>query len=577
MSSAEQQYSQIEKESLSCVFGVKRFHSYLFGSQFVLITDHKPLISLLHEHHAIPTSVSARIQRWALTLSMYNYRISFKPSGAHSNADVLSRLPLPSTVQDPPIPEETVLALSELSESPIAVDQVRTWTRRDPVLSKVLQFLWNGWPSHSEVVDPLMKPFVTRKLELSVQDNVILWGTRVVIPSPGRELLLQELHACHPGIARMKTLARMFVWWPGLDFDIEQFVQQCSICQSQQSVPPAVTIQPWKWPSVPWYRIHLDLAGPFLGQMFLILIDAHSKWLEVRQLSSITSASIISSLRLIFAQFGLPSVVVTDNGRNFNSEEFELFLHSNGIQHKFSSPYHPSSNGLAERAVQIFKREMKKITNGSLQERLTHVLFYNHITPQSTTGLSPAELLQNRRLRCRLDLIKPDIRARVIGQQSKQQSYSAKARDRQFDVGEAVYVKNFRSGSQSPWISGKIKCPVGNVAYNIISDDGRELNRHVDHIRKRLDTHPPLEVPSTESSSISHSLPLVSPPFVSPPPELPAELPPELPASDSVIPSFHSSETERSSVDEVTPTRYPIRQRGRPDRYTPSDFRGRNM
>ncbi len=183
-----------------------------------------------------------------------------------------------------------------------------------------------------------MKPFVTRKLELSVQDNVIHWGTRVVIPSPGCELLLQELHACHPGNARMKTLAHMFVWWPGLDFDIEQFVQQCSICQSQRSVPPAVTIQPWKWPSVPWYRIHLDLAGPFLGQMFLILIDAHSKWLEVRQLSSITSASIISSLRLIFAQFGLPSVVVTYNGRNFNSEEFELFLHSNGIQHKFSSP-----------------------------------------------------------------------------------------------------------------------------------------------------------------------------------------------------------------------------------------------
>ena len=139
--------------------------------------------------------------RSPLVFNVYDYRISFKPSGSHNNADALSRLSLPSTVQDPPIPEETVLALSELSESPISVDQVRTWTRRDPFyFLKVLHFLWNGWPNDSEVVDPLVKPFVARKLKLSVQDNVILWGTRVVIPSSGQELPLQELHACHPGM-----------------------------------------------------------------------------------------------------------------------------------------------------------------------------------------------------------------------------------------------------------------------------------------------------------------------------------------------------------------------------------------
>ena len=106
-------------------FRVKKFHSYLFGHPISLVTDHKPLITLLHEHRAIPTSVSARIQRWALTLSMYEYRIMFKPSGSHGNADALSRLPLPSMVQDPPIPVDTVLVLNELSESPISsVDQI---------------------------------------------------------------------------------------------------------------------------------------------------------------------------------------------------------------------------------------------------------------------------------------------------------------------------------------------------------------------------------------------------------------------------------------------------------------------
>ena len=281
LSTAEQNYSQIEKETLACVFGVKKFHSYLYGHKFLLVTDHKPLLTLLHEHHGIPTTTSNRIQRWALTLSLYEYSISFKSSSAHSNADALSRLPLVTATEEPPLPSETVLLLDQLSESPISVDQIRTWTRRDPRLSRIFQFVLSGWPSTVDPADMDLKPFFTRKLELSVVYGVILWGNRVVVPSPGRDLLLQELNACHPGIARMKTLARMFVWWPHLDSDIEAFVKKCTICQSQRSAPPAVPIRPWTWPTTPWYRLHVDLAGPFLGHMWLIVIDAHSKWLEV--------------------------------------------------------------------------------------------------------------------------------------------------------------------------------------------------------------------------------------------------------------------------------------------------------
>ena len=152
---------------------------------------------------------------------------------------------------------------------------------------------------------------------------------------------------------------------------------------------------------------------------------------------STTSTSVITTLRTIFAQFGLPSVIVTDNGRNFTSAEFEVFLSSNGIKHLLSSPYHPSSNGLAERAVQSFKQSMSKLKDGSLLTKLSHVLFYSHITPNSTTGLSPAELLQNRRLRSHLDLLRPDIEACVIDRQTKQQFYANQhSKLRQFKVGE---------------------------------------------------------------------------------------------------------------------------------------------
>ena len=125
LSAAERKYSQIEKETLACVYGVKKFHSYLYGRRFRLVTDHKPLLSLLHEHHAIPTTTSNRIRRWALTLSMYDYTLMFKSSKSHANADALSRLPISDHSPDPRIPPETVLLLDQISESPITVSHIR--------------------------------------------------------------------------------------------------------------------------------------------------------------------------------------------------------------------------------------------------------------------------------------------------------------------------------------------------------------------------------------------------------------------------------------------------------------------
>ena len=412
-----------------------------------------------------------------------------------------------------------------------------------------------------------LKPFFNRRLELSTQDGVLLWGNRVVVPPPGRDLILQELHACHRGTARMKTLARMFVWWPCLDKDIEQFVYACSVCQSQRPAPPPVPIRPWSWPTTPWSRLHLDLAGPFLGHMFLVLMDAHSKWLEVRILSSTTSSVIVSTLRSIFAQFGLPSIIVSNNGRYFTSSEFQQFLCQNGIKHFLSSPYHPSSNGLAERGVQIFKKEMAKFKEGSLADRLSHILFYNHITPQTTTGLMPAELLQNRRLRSRLDLIKPDLQSHIGRKQYDQQRFSnILSRDRHFSTDEAVYVHNFAKGEK--WIAGKILKNIGEVSYEVILDDGRHFRRHVDHIRKRYDQEPtpggPIVCPSLFESSTtvptdsSVALTTLSPSESSP--NFSSEL-----TKSSTTPSSDSTTTEPPSDSLVIPPspsaspRYPKR------------------
>ena len=151
----------------------------------------------------------------------------------------------------------------------------------------------------------------------------------------------------------MKNLARMYVWWPGISQDIESTIHHCEQCQLQQSVPP---LRPWSWPTTPWMRLHLDYSGPFEGTMILVLIDAHSKWIEAVHTPNSTSSTVIEELREKFAQFGIPQTIVSDNGMYFTSAEFESFLRGNGIQHLTTAPYHPASNGLAERAVQIIKK-----------------------------------------------------------------------------------------------------------------------------------------------------------------------------------------------------------------------------
>ena len=476
LNSAERNYSQLEKEGLSCVFGVKRFYSYLFGHSFTLITDHKPLLGLLSEQKPTSPQASARIRRWSLYLSMFEYTLKFRNTTAHANADALSRLPLPEVPAVTQTPPELVLLADHLANSPVSAHQIRDWTRRDPQLAPIIQFVQQGWPSFCAEQDQLA-PFFDKKTELSIHEGCLLWGSRVVVPTPCREAVLLELHEGHPGCTRMKGLARMYVWWPGITKDIENTVRHCSECQQHQPTPPVAPLHPWAWPTRPWARLHLDYAGPVQGKMILILIDAHSKWIEAICTPSATSSAVIEELRTLFAQFGIPETIVTDNGSCFDSAEIEAFFENNGIKHITSAPYHPASNGLAKRAVQIVKRGLKKITQGSMRSRLAKTLFTYRLTPQTTTGISPGELLLGRRPRSRLDLLKPHTAERVERSQIKQkEQHDSKSRERKLNVGDNVFVKNYHHGDK--WLPGMIQKKTGPVSFVVKLTDGRVRRCH---------------------------------------------------------------------------------------------------
>ncbi len=481
LNAAEKNYSQLDKEGLAVMFGIKRFHKYIYGWKFPIVTDHKPLLSLFSEMRAVPQMASPRIQRWAVTLRAYEYTTAYKEGKYHCNADALSRLPLPEEAEVERL-EERVLMLESSDITLVTADQVKAWTGKDPVLLRVQEMVQNGWSAKLRGEE--FAPYEVRKHELSIQNGCVLWGWRVIVPTPGQENVMRQLHQCHPGVSRMKALARSYVWWPKLDKEVEDMVKGCTTCQEHCNIPAPAPLHPWEWPDKPWSHLHVDYAGPFMEKMFLVLIDSHSKWMDVYPVNSATSATTIECLRTSFSNHGLPELLVSDNGTCFTSTEFKDFLRKNGIRHVTSAPYHAASNGLAERGVQTFKRMMKKCPEGTLTAKVARVLFSYRVPPHATTGLSPAELLLGRKLRCTLDSIHPDLSRKVKERQERQiKDHNKRAKGRWFKTGDSVLTQNFSLGPK--WIPGIIESVTGPVSYKVMLGDGRVVRRHVDQIHTR--------------------------------------------------------------------------------------------
>ena len=476
---AKRNYSQRDRERLGIIFGVKKFHKFIFGKKATIITDHKPLLGLFGEHKAIPEHCSPRVQRWAITLAAYDYELKHK-AGVENSADGLSRLPLHTEISSY-IPEDIEMIFNVMENSFVNVNDVKRETLTDECLMKVYEFCLNGWPD--ECVQEELRPFKNKKLKLSLEDGCILWGTRVVIPKTLQNKVLSMLHDTHIGASKMKSLARSWYWWPNMDADIEKFVKLCSTCAQHAKQPAKSPLQNWDWPLEPWKRIHIDFAGPFLNKMFLIVIDAHSTWIDVKTMTTITASDTIIELKEIFSTHGLPDQIVSDNGPTFTSLEFKTFCSANGIEHITTSPYHPAGNGLAERAVGIFKTAMIKLGSiCSLRERVNRFLARYRSTPHVTTGVAPCELLCGRKIKTHLDLVHPTVQSSVSQHQCKQKlNYDRTSSEREFGIYDSVYVRNYGKGER--WIPGQIVESTGPVSYKVRANDGLLMRRHADQIR----------------------------------------------------------------------------------------------
>ena len=220
----------------------------------------------------LPQHSSARLQRWALLTQGYEYKLIYRAGTSIVNTDALSRLPLPETVKVP-MPEPVLNLLQHLEEGPVTETMIKEATKTDPVMPRVLQYVLQRWPEKN-AADELM-PFFRRRHELSCEDGCIILGTRVIVPTIHLSVLMEELHQTHLCVSHTKSLARNYVWWPSMDADLKVAVKNCHSCQLNQHEPAKALFHLWEYTAYPWSRLHVDFAVPFLGHMFLVIVDSH--------------------------------------------------------------------------------------------------------------------------------------------------------------------------------------------------------------------------------------------------------------------------------------------------------------
>uniref|UniRef100_A0A914GT85 RNA-directed DNA polymerase n=1 Tax=Globodera rostochiensis TaxID=31243 RepID=A0A914GT85_GLORO len=285
----------------------------------------------------------------------------------------------------------------------------------------------------------------------------------------------------------MKQLARQYVYWPKLDAEIEKFVQNCAPCQQAAKAPTKTNLHSWPKPRHPWERIHIDYAGPFYGKDYLVIVDSFSKYPEVYEMSSTSSKATIDKLRYLFSRHGLPETLVSDNGTQFASSEFAKFTSVNGINHRFSAPYNPMSNGQAERFVDTFKRTFRKLKGEGApsKEVIETFLVTDRTTPNAVLpgGQSPAEMFLGRRPRTTLDMLKPPSPPPTEQDEAMEQRFNKHfgTKPTEFTVGDNVFARHRISQN---WWSGKISKRNG-VIYDVSFADGRVKRFHANQIRPR--------------------------------------------------------------------------------------------
>lgn len=490
LTKTEQRYSTTEKEALGLVWSCERFRIWLIGLEFDLVTDHRALEVIYGPMSKPPP----RIERWVLRLQAFNFKVKYKP-GKYNIADPLSRLTQEnlkrSKMSD--IAEEYVkfIALNDVPKA-MTAREIEQISSQDPEITRLRDEIRRNGDFRD------LPEFKHVRKELTVLGKLVLRGTRIVIPKSLRYRIIKLAHQGHQGIVKTKQRLRETVYWPGMDNQVEREVKKCNSCQlvGQPEKPEPLTRT--KLPEGPWQHLSIDLMGPFpyTGEYVFVAVDYFSRWFEVDILKSTTSSKIIESLDKMFITHGLPISIKSDNAPNFKSEEFEDYLRVQGIEHSTSTPYWAPSNGEVERMNRTILKAIKTLQaeKGNWKKHLNEFIFAYRTTPNSVTGVSPAEMMFRRKLRTKLpylvncDIEKHDYRERDMLQKEVGKEYADTHRNAErsdISKGDSVLVERKEQNKLTPRFEPEpylVREKMGNQVS--LEKDGVIIGRNVSQVKK---------------------------------------------------------------------------------------------
>lgn len=500
LTDAESRYSNIERELLAACWSLEKFHHYVYGKKAVIETDHKPLESIWKKSIA---SASPRLQRLLLRMSKYNINVVYIPGKTNVVADALSRVcfrELPSTDCDNSGIEVDAIT-QHLPATPAKLKEICDATSEDITLSHLKDVIYRGWPEYMKDCPNDLKEYWNFREDLSVESGLVLKGHRLVIPEKLRPGMLELIHQGHLGVEKSLLKAKDCIFWPGISNDIKELSTSCATCIQYAKQQQKQPLQQHSLPSYPWQKLASDLFD-FKGSQYLVLADYYSKFPIVRKLSSTTSAAIINQLKSIFAEYGIPETIVTDNGPQYSSKEFKAFCSTWSINHTTSSPVYPRSNGFSERMVQTVKNILQK-ADASGEDLYLGLLAYR-TTPVDSKLPAPAKLLNRRTYRTQLPTSGRLQRSIASDSDMEQLQHRQQVQKLQHDrkstrelqslrPGQAVAVYNPRSKEWNPAKLTK-ECDEPR-SYIVKTPSGSELRRNRVHLKPCTESNPQVSAP----------------------------------------------------------------------------------
>lgn len=347
LTETQQWYAQIEREMLAVIYGCEKFHHYIYGRSITIETDHKPLLAI---HRKPVYQATPRLQRMLMRLQRYDVQLKYLPGKEMFISDALSRAFL-KECKETLVNEDIDVNFieQELPMTEKKLQELKDATEADEQFQTLADIVRVGWPETREQVPTCVRMFWNFRDEITVLNGLLYKGQSVMIPSSLRRQMLTKLHEPHLGIVKTKQRARNIIFWSNMNYDLEQLIQSCGVCNSFRKSNIKQPLIPHEIPNTPWTKVGADIFH-FKGKDYLLLVDYYSKYPDIIPLPDLRARSTIAACKTVFARNGIhvPLELFSDNGPQFNCHEFKCFASDWEFTHRTSSPRYPRLNSQAE-------------------------------------------------------------------------------------------------------------------------------------------------------------------------------------------------------------------------------------